>query len=116
MQLADLHFDQREAALVARLSGEVDSTNTTGLSVVLLEQLPHECPGLVLDLSALAYLDSAGIHMLYSLSNALQARGKQLGLVVPPGSPAEATLRYAAVLSQLRAQPTVEDAVALLRG
>src|SRR5947208_17036977 len=110
MQLADIRFDEHEAALVAYLSGEIDTSNTEELSSAMLQRLPHECPALVLDLAALQYLDSAGIHMLYNLANVLQARGKRLGLVVPSGSPAETTLRYAAVLDGLRAQPTVGDA------
>ncbi len=116
MELADVRFDERDGALVAHLSGEVDMTNTDELRGVVVDRLAHESAGLVLDLAALDYLDSSGIHMLYDLANLLRVRGQRLGVVVPPGCPAESALRYAAVLAELGARSTVDDALSLMHG
>ena len=112
MDTVDVAYEEHGPVMVARLSGEVDMTNTEELRSSMLDRLPHESSGLVVDLSALDYLDSAGIHLLYDLANVLQVRGQRLGVVVAPGSRAEVALRYAAVLSQLCAQPTVQGALA----
>jgi anti-anti-sigma factor len=115
MELADVRFAERDGALVAHLSGEVDMTNIDDLRRAVVDRLTQQSAGLVLDLAALDYLDSAGIHLLYDLANLLRTRGQRLGLVVPPGTRAESTLRYAAVLTQLESRATLDDALAVLR-
>jgi anti-anti-sigma factor len=53
--------------------------------------------GVVLDLSAVDYIDSAGIHLVYRLGESLRARGQTLRIVIPPESPASDALRLAGV-------------------
>jgi anti-sigma B factor antagonist len=116
MVLADVEFEDRPVALVARLTGEIDLTNVQELRYALLDRVRHDSAGLVLDLAGLEYLDSAGIFLLYDLANLLQARGQGLGLVAPPRCAAHGALHHAAVLDQLQAQDTVEEALAVLDG
>ena len=114
MELTEIRFSELDGALVAHLSGEVDMTNTEELRSSVLDRLAHTATGLVLDLGDLEYLDSAGIHLIYDLAAVLAERGQRLGLVVPAGCPAESALRYAAVLDELRACPTLTGALATL--
>ena len=116
MDLADVRFEDRPTALVAHLTGEVDLTNVRELRYALLDRVRHDSAGLVLDVGALEYLDSAGIYLLYDLANLLQARGQYLGLVAPPHCVAYGALRHAAVLDQLQARDTVAEALAVLDG
>jgi anti-anti-sigma factor len=116
MNLADVKFEDRPSALVAHLTGEVDLTNVQELRRALLDRVRHESAGLVLDLAELEYLDSAGIYLLYDLANLLQARGQRLGLVAPRHCVAHGALRHAAVIDQLQARETVEEALAVLDG
>jgi anti-anti-sigma regulatory factor len=52
--------------------------------------------------SEVAYLDSAGINLLYAVGSELRARQQELHLVVVPGSPIERTL---AIVGANRAFP-----------
>ena len=44
---------------------------------------PNEAQGVVLDLSGVDYLDSAGIYVIFGMRASLQARGQTLILVIP---------------------------------
>ncbi len=48
---------------------------------------------LVLDLSGLTYLDSAGVRLLFELSTRLAERRQELIVVAPPGTPPADVLR-----------------------
>jgi anti-anti-sigma regulatory factor len=50
---------------------------------------------LILDLSGVHYLDSAGIHLVHHLREDLHSSGQRLALVIPDGSLVNATLRLA---------------------
>jgi anti-sigma B factor antagonist len=95
MRLADLKVEPWNAVIYARLSGEVDMSNAEELRADLTEMTPNHALGLVLDLSAVEYLDSAGIHVIHRLREALRARGQKLELVIPTDSLIHDTLRLA---------------------
>jgi anti-anti-sigma factor len=97
MNLADIHISVHDAVIVARITGEVDMSNAGELRGAILEATPNDALGLVLDLSAIDYIDSAGIHFLYRLGDSLRSRGQTLRVVIPPNSPASDTLRLAGV-------------------
>ena len=67
MKLADLSIETRGPVLVARLRGEVDMSNAGQLRDELNAATRNDALGLVLDLSEVEYLDSAGIHLIYRL-------------------------------------------------
>jgi anti-anti-sigma factor len=87
--LAEVEMETREGMPVARISGEVDLSNAAEIGAGLRGSIPQEAPGLVVDLSATRYLDSAGLHVLFDLGRRLRDRGQSLRLVVPAGSPVE---------------------------
>jgi anti-anti-sigma factor len=53
--------------------------------------------GVLVDLSSVDYVDSAGIHLLYRLAENLRNRGQTLRAVIPPDSPASDALRLAGI-------------------
>lgn len=55
----------------------------------------NDALGLVLDLSDVDYLDSAGIHLIHRLRDGLRTHGQQLRLVIPRDSLVNDTLRLA---------------------
>ena len=70
---------------------------------------PNEATAVILDLSELDYIDSAGIQLIYHLRQKLHVRGQELRLVVPGHSPAADALRLAGVSEDLGvAETTVE--------
>lgn len=60
----------------------------------------------ILDLSAAAYADSAGLKELLALQQRLQTEGAELRLVVPPGSRIDRALRLVGFASLLSLYPT----------
>ena len=91
-RLSQVEFDERGDVLIARVSGEVDASNAVELGRALGEKLPSSAHGLVLDLSGIVYLDSAGIELLFSLASRLGDRRQRLRLSVPKESPVRRVL------------------------
>ena len=112
MKLADVQFSDHERVVVARLSGEVDLSNAQSIENAIAEATPNHALALILDVTALDYLDSAGIHLVYKLREKLRARGQTLRLVIPPDSPANDALRLAGVSRNVETAETLDSAIA----
>ncbi len=110
MRLADLHFHTREGHVVASVVGEIDMSNAEELARALADETPNDAHGLVLDLSGIDYLDSAGIHLIYRLRESLRTRGLRLAVVVPHDSPVFDALRLAGIERHLHVLETVDAA------
>ena len=95
---------------VVALDGELD------LSVldVLEEAIGglDDPAGVVIDLSELAFVDSAGIHALTAAREGLVEAGTPSALVVTPGSNVERILEMTGLLERLASQPDRASALA----
>jgi anti-anti-sigma factor len=111
LPLADIHFESVDDAVIAHIHGEVDMSNAEQLGAALGSQVPTDARALVLDLTGVGYLDSAGIRMIYNLRNRLDDRGHQLTLVLGPEAAIAETLRIAGVTRSVAAVETVEAAL-----
>ncbi len=114
MRLADVQLTVGQEAVVARLTGEIDMSNAAELRTVITDATPNTVLGVVLDLSDVDYIDSAGIQLLYRLGESLRARGQALRLVIPTGSTVEATLRLAGIGRHVDVVEAVDDGLAAL--
>ncbi len=114
MRLADLQLIDEGRVVIARLSGELDLSNTANIGGALTESFPNVALALILDLTDVEYLDSAGIHLLYELRERLRARGQTLRLVIPADSPANDALRLAGVSGHVATSETLDDALGAL--
>ena len=114
MRLADLQLIDDGRVVIARLTGELDLSNTAGIGGALTESVPNFALALVLDLSDVEYLDSGGIHLIYELREKLRARGQTLQLVIPAHSPANDAIRLAGVAGHVRTAETIDAALAEL--
>jgi anti-anti-sigma factor len=112
--LADIAFETIDNIVVARLEGEVDMSNADDLGAAITARVSSDALGLVLDLAAVEYLDSAGIHVLFDLRERLTRRGQQIRLVLGPDAPIATALEYAGVQRTLGASDTVPAALAEL--
>ncbi len=72
--------------VVADLEGELDATNAIELETELTYAVGNDAAGLVLDLSALSFVDSLGIRSMFDLAARLRQHGQELRVVVPSGS------------------------------
>jgi anti-anti-sigma factor len=117
MRLADLRSELRAGVVRARIVGELDMSNADELRSALFDSTPNDAIGMMLDLSEIDYLDSAGIHLIYRLRESLRARGQGLAIVVPQRSPVNDALRLSGIERGPDVVETVEQAVkALLPG
>jgi anti-anti-sigma factor len=98
-RLSDVEFDDRRGVLIARINGEVDGSNAIELGRALGDALPSSAHGLVLDLSGVAYLDSAGVELLFGLARSLGDRRQRLRLGVPERSPVRRVLEICDISS-----------------
>jgi anti-anti-sigma factor len=115
MTLADLHFTVRDEALVAQLTGQIDLSNADDLARVMQEAAPNDALGIIVDLTEVAYLDSAGIRLIYQLRESFRARGQKLELIIAEGSPVGDALRLSGVKPHALIFASVEDALMALR-
>jgi anti-anti-sigma factor len=111
MELADLRVETVAQVVVAHLHGEIDMSNARELGEAITRQVSNEALGLILDLTDIAYVDSAGIQVIYELRERLQTRGQQMRLVVAPASPIADALRIADVLTAVGSDATLEAAL-----
>jgi anti-anti-sigma factor len=110
-RLGDVTFQHESDVLVARLTGELDMSNAEDIGSAVLEATPNGARGVVLDLSGVQYLDSAGIYVVFGMRSRLRARGQNLRLTVPGGSPVDDALRLAGVQRHVDVVDTVERGV-----
>lgn len=111
MSLADVQITLARHALIARLTGEIDMSNAEDMGATVIGATPNEAAGVVLDLSSVDYLDSAGIYVVFGMRTSLQARGQSLILVIPPDSPVHDALRLAGVERPGEVTETVDEAI-----
>ena len=101
------HMDD---ALIARPSHDIDTANAAELEKELAASVQPE--RLIVDLSEVRYIDSAGIDMLIRLSERLHQRRSGLVLVIPQASPLVRLAEIVDLPAALRVYPSVADAVA----
>lgn len=111
MKLADVQFSDHARVVVARLTGEIDLSNADGIEASIADATPNHALALILDVSAVDYLDSGGIHLIYKLREKLRARGQSLRLVIPARSPANDALRLAGIAQNVDTAETLEAAM-----
>lgn len=97
MRIADLRITTRDRIVIAHVTGEIDMSNAADLRGAITEATPNDALGVVLDLSEVDYVDSAGIHLLYRLGESLRNRGQTLRVVIPTRSAASDALRLAGI-------------------
>jgi anti-anti-sigma factor len=91
-ELADVAVDRRDGMVVATVSGDIDMSNTARVRQRIAGFVTPEDWAVVLDLSELTFIDSAGLHGVSVLAELLEERRQQLFLYVPPGASIARTL------------------------
>jgi anti-anti-sigma factor len=99
--------------LIGEVHGEVDVATAPGLERELASAIPSTAHGLLIDLSPVPYIDSAGIRLLFSLADLLQARRQQLRLVVPPEAPIRTVLSLVGIDAVAPISPSIDEALVL---
>jgi len=111
MRQADLQFTRSGATLICRIRGELDMSSAERVGAAVIKTTQPDDRGVVLDLSDVDYLDSAGVYVLFGLRETLRERDQVLALVVPERSPADEALALAGIKRQPDVALTVSEAV-----
>jgi anti-sigma B factor antagonist len=86
MPMAEVRIEREEKTVVAALTGEVDMSNAVSVRLQIAGSVTPDDDALVVDLSDLSFIDSAGLHTLIELGTVLDERRQQLLLCLPQGS------------------------------
>jgi len=95
---------------VARLSGEIDMSNVRAIEDRIGGSVSNKAFAVVVDLSDVTYLDSAGIRLLFQLDSRVQSRQQRLVIVVPLGSAINRTLEASGTIGSLQIVRTEREA------
>jgi anti-anti-sigma factor len=110
--LARVEGEHQGSLCLVRVHGEIDLSNAHEVSSAIGIAMGQEAQGLVVDLSDITYLDSAGVALLLRLAERLRSRRRQLHLVVPRGSPVRRALHFTGVPRVIPLEARLEDALA----
>lgn len=88
----EITTEDRDGVAVIRLQGEVDLTNADDVRDAVAATT---APGVVLDVTAVSYLDSSGIRAIDRGHRQLASERRSLFIVSPPGTPSSWTFRVA---------------------
>jgi anti-sigma B factor antagonist len=83
---ADVQLEREDQVVVAALVGEVDMSNATSVRQQISGFVTPADDAVIVDVSELAFMDSAGLHALIELGTVLDERRQQLLLCVPVSS------------------------------
>ncbi len=86
------------------LSGEIDISNAAYLARALKESVSNLDLQLIVDLSQVTYVDSAGIRVMFDLWRRLKDHQQRLILVVPEGTGVRRSLALGGLLDAVEVQ------------
>ena len=92
---------------VTRLIDDIDLGNAEKLYREMLDEMGRDAVGLIVDLSEVRHLDSAGIRMLHKLADRFAQRRLELRVVVPKVSSVRRVLELSCVDAHLPVTDTV---------
>jgi anti-anti-sigma factor len=84
--MAEVRFEREDETVVAIITGEVDMSNAATVRQQIAGSITPDDDAVIVDLSELSFIDSAGLHSLIELGTVLDERRQKLLLCLPPGS------------------------------
>ena len=110
-----IDIEQQDDVVIVRLDGDIDLANTPTLSATILEAIPNDAAGLVIDLGAVRYIDSVGIRMMFTFVRQLHASRQGMAVVVQPDSPVRKLLKITQFDEATALRATIDEAIVALR-
>lgn len=87
MTAPQLDLEASGDIVTATLRGDIDLATAPQIAHQVFEVITNDTVGLVVDLSAVRYLDSCGVHMLLQFARRLEACRQLMGLALGQDSP-----------------------------
>jgi anti-anti-sigma factor len=88
--------------------GEIDLQNAHEVETQLVQAISNEANVVSIDLADVAYIDSAGLRVLFHLVDRLATLQIAVGLVAPMGSPSRRVIELSGLASLVPLEPPVE--------
>jgi len=107
--------DSGDGVIVAHVQGDLDLSNLHAVHTALMDAVPNDAFGLVVDLTAVEFLDSSGVETLFRLQRALQVRQHRFAVAIPDGAPIRRALEISGAMGELLLCPGVPEALDGLR-
>jgi anti-anti-sigma factor len=95
----------REDAVRIVVGGEIDLANASAVERQIVDAISNQLTEVTLDLTALAYIDSAGLRLLFTLGTRLETLQIALELVVPTESPIRKMIELSGVAAAIPVRP-----------
>ena len=95
-----MRTEEEDGHVVVRLAGEIDLSNVDGLEAQIDSAISH-AQDVVIDLSAIDFIDSRGLRLLKRVSAAVAGRDGLLVVVAPAGSIARSVLDMTGMSQEL---------------
>ena len=95
----------REDAVRIVVGGEIDLANASAVERQIVDAISNQLTEVTLDLTALAYIDSAGLRVLFTLGSRLETLQIALELVVPTESPIRKMIELSGVAAAIPVRP-----------
>lgn len=108
--MSALEVQRIDGVPIARARQDIDAANAAQVREELISLLDGGTHCIVLDLGGVRYIDSAGIDMLFRLSERLRQRRASLQLVLPADSHLRRLMEIVALPSVVPVHETVERA------
>ena len=86
MTEAELHLQRFDEQCVVAVRGEIDLENAGRVRERIARAVPRTASRIVLDLSDVTHLDSAGVRLLFDLAARFDERRHELAIVAPSAS------------------------------
>ncbi len=93
---------------LVRIDGEIDISNAADVSEIIGASVPNAARTIILDLTGLSYLDSAGVQLLFTLAERMRGRRQVLRIVVPPEAPIRSVLEFAGLATVVPLEDRVD--------
>ena len=113
--MGQLRLERDGAIAMIAIVGEVDLSNVPDLRRRVFGFIENDDAAVVVDLADLAFIDSAGIGMVFELSDLLEERRQRLLIVVPPGTQPRRTVEIVGLGSALGLFDDIEEALGAAR-
>jgi anti-anti-sigma factor len=95
----------REDAVRIVVGGEIDLLNASAVERQILGAISNQLTEVTLDLTALTYIGSAGLRVLFTLGTRLQTLQIALELLVPTESPIRKMIELSGVAAAIPVRP-----------
>jgi anti-anti-sigma factor len=100
---------------VVQCDGDVDIIKAPTLRTELMAAVDNRHAGLVVDLSDVSYIDSAGVNVLFEVADELRQHQLGMAIVIPPGNLVERVVALVNLGSVAAIEPDLDSALARVR-